>query len=76
MRGEVVTHIKSIVLFVLSVSFFLSAIGTSHAQGPEIMVSEEEYDFGEVKQGDVLEHTFKVFNIGTETLVIQKVTSS
>lgn len=66
---------RSLKVTVIAVFFLLYLSGLCHAQ-PEIMISEEEHDFGEVKQGEVLEHTFKVFNVGTETLVIQKVTSS
>lgn len=43
---------------------------------PVIFFEEESYDFGEVIQTEQLEHTFVFTNTGTETLIIQKVTSS
>jgi hypothetical protein len=46
------------------------------AAQPRIEVPEKTHDFGKVKQGDTLEYTFTILNRGTETLVIEKVTSS
>ncbi|NOY64466.1 MAG: DUF1573 domain-containing protein [Nitrospirae bacterium] len=42
----------------------------------EIFFDDDTYDFGDVNQGDVLEHTFTFKNIGDQTLVIEKVTAS
>ena len=39
-------------------------------KGPRISVEGREFDFKEVKEGTVLEHTFKVLNIGDEPLKI------
>ncbi len=39
-------------------------------KGPGMMVEEREFDFKEVKEGTVLEHTFKIFNKGSEPLKI------
>lgn len=43
---------------------------------PVISFDEETYDFGDVNQGDVLEHLFVFRNTGNEPLLIEKVTSS
>jgi len=43
---------------------------------PVISFDEESYDFGDVNQGDVLEHLFVFRNTGNEPLLIEKVTSS
>ena len=39
-------------------------------KGPKMMVEGREFDFKEVKEGAVLEHTFKIFNKGNEPLKI------
>ncbi len=61
------------IFLLISIIFF--TISSAAAQ-PRIEVPEKKYDFGDVKQGDTLEYTFRILNIGTETLVIEKVTSS
>jgi Protein of unknown function (DUF1573) len=44
--------------------------------GPVLVLNEKIYDFGEVKQGKVIEHTFRVLNQGDEVLQIIRVKSS
>ena len=39
-------------------------------KGPRISVEGREFDFKEVKEGTVLEHTFIILNIGDEPLKI------
>ncbi len=39
-------------------------------KGPRISVEGREFDFKEVEEGTVLEHTFKILNIGDEPLKI------
>ncbi|HEY4652577.1 MAG TPA: DUF1573 domain-containing protein [Pontibacter sp.] len=41
--------------------------------GPAITFEEAEYNFGDISQGDVVEHTFKFKNTGTQPLVIERV---
>ncbi|MDX5423549.1 MAG: DUF1573 domain-containing protein [Hymenobacteraceae bacterium] len=41
--------------------------------GPAITFEESEYNFGDITQGDVVEHTFKFKNTGTQPLVIDRV---
>ena len=38
--------------------------------GPKMVIDHLEYDFKTVKEGTEVEHTFKVFNKGDETLKI------
>jgi len=40
------------------------------AQGPEMVLKEQVFDFEEVKEGEIIEHTFQVLNRGDETLNI------
>jgi hypothetical protein len=47
------------------------------AQGPVLELLEgNTFDFGSVTEGDVVEHTFKFKNVGSQPLVISNTTSS
>jgi len=41
--------------------------------GPQIEFSEVKYDFGSIKQGDIVDHVFKFKNTGTQPLVISNI---
>jgi len=41
--------------------------------GPSMVLPESSFDFGEVDEGRVVEHTFRVLNKGTQPLEIRKV---
>ncbi|GAB2792382.1 hypothetical protein HNQ93_003593 [Hymenobacter luteus] len=41
--------------------------------GPQIQFEEMKYDFGSIRTGDVVEHTFKFKNVGTQPLVISNI---
>jgi hypothetical protein len=41
--------------------------------GASINFEEKEFNFGEISQGDVVEHTFKFTNTGNQPLVIERV---
>ena len=41
--------------------------------GPQIEFAEVKYDFGTIKQGDVVEHVFKFKNVGHQPLVISNI---
>ncbi len=43
---------------------------------PLIQFEETEYNFGTIKQGDIIEHEFKFKNTGKRPLIIRKVTTS
>ncbi len=60
----------------ISVFLFLFFLTTVLHAGPLVYFEEKSYDFGEVAQGDILEHEFKLKNSGTSTLVIKKIDSS
>ncbi len=53
----------------------LSAVQGAIAE-PSISFEDMTHDFGDVSQGDLLEHAFVFTNDGTDTLVIEKVTAS
>ena len=44
--------------------------------GPQIEFSEVKYDFGTIKQGDIVDHTFSFKNVGTQPLLISNITAS
>lgn len=46
------------------------------ASAPDIQFLETSYDFGEVKQGEKVAHTFRVSNEGKSNLVLRKVRTS
>jgi hypothetical protein len=46
------------------------------ATAPDIQFRETSFDFGEVKQGEKVEHTFRVSNEGKSPLVLRKVRTS
>ncbi|GAA4296939.1 DUF1573 domain-containing protein [Nibribacter koreensis] len=41
--------------------------------GPSILFAEEKHDFGTIKQGEVVEYTFKFTNNGSKPLMISNV---
>jgi HYDIN/CFA65/VesB-like, Ig-like domain len=57
-----------IILFLL-----LPAIASGE---PVIVFDDPVHDFGSVKEGDILQHTFQVSNSGTDDLLIEKVITS
>jgi hypothetical protein len=48
---------------------------TTHAQGAFLSWDKSNYDFGEISQGDRVEHTFHFSNTGNEPLMITNVTT-
>ena len=62
---------------------FVCFLGTAFAQepavfeepknGPKIVFSEERHEFGDITQGDVIEHVFEFTNSGNAPLVLQDV---
>jgi hypothetical protein len=44
--------------------------------GPQISFKEKHFDFKQVDEGAILEHTFEILNTGDEPLVIEKVEPS
>lgn len=45
-------------------------------RGAKIKFTEEEHDFGKIKEGDVVEHIFSFTNVGIDTLIIAQVRAS
>lgn len=64
-----VTTLISIILFVFS----LSSAVAQEVKGPKMVIEKSAYDFKKVKEGEVLEHTFRVLNQGDQDLEIKRV---
>jgi hypothetical protein len=41
--------------------------------GPAITFETPEHNFGDIKQGDIVEHTFRFTNTGNQPLIIERV---
>lgn len=46
------------------------------ADGPVLTLEETTHDFGDIYQGDVVEHTFKFTNTGNQPLLITNIQTS
>ena len=56
--------------------FFLSTFPHSYAQeieGPKFEFKVSKYDFGDIRQGDKLNHVFKFKNMGSKPLIISNI---
>jgi hypothetical protein len=53
---------------------FAQTASTSKPNGPAITWEKSTHDFGDIQQGDKVEHTFKFTNTGTGPLIITNVT--
>jgi hypothetical protein len=61
-------------LMLLAVTIFLTVmLQAQNKNGAELTWDKGTYDFGEVVQGDKVEHTFKFTNTGNEPLIITNV---
>ncbi len=54
-------------------AFFGHFASAQDIQGPKMIIEGKKFDFGEVKEGEVISHTFRVFNKGDQPLEIRKV---
>jgi len=60
-------------LFCLMMALGLSITSMAQSSGAVIVWEKSTHDFGDVVQGEKVEHTFKFKNAGTEPLVITNV---
>ncbi len=66
---------KSVLYFVSIFTFFLSGTLSEGREDnvPEIFFKEKSHIAGEVMEGDIIEHTFTVYNRGNGVLKINRV---
>ena len=51
----------------------LTVVRAQETGGPKMVIKEKVSDFKKVKQGEIVEHSFKVLNRGDQPLEIKKV---
>ncbi|MFT5640292.1 MAG: hypothetical protein ACI9A7_000389 [Cyclobacteriaceae bacterium] len=59
--------------FLISFTAFAQTEDTELVAGPKITFSESTFEFGEISQGDRVEHIFEYTNTGTSPLVLASV---
>lgn len=60
-------------IFFISQAFAQDAANTTKAAGAVVTFEEASHDFGDISQGDKVEHTFKFTNTGNEPLILSNV---
>ncbi len=54
----------------------VTTTAATNSNAPVMTFTETEHDFGKIKQGEVVNHTFKFTNTGKEPLVIENASAS
>lgn len=62
--------------FGLLLSVGLMAQNSVSSEGPQITFQETEHNFGDINQGDKVEHVFTFENSGNEPLILSNVTTT
>jgi hypothetical protein len=77
-KNKIIILISIIVLIVVIIGAFLIFynIQNKSSQTPKISFSEEEWDFGKIKEDEKPVHVFTIKNIGREELIISRVRTS
>ena len=60
-------------LLLVGFAFFATAQEEEPMTGPKISFTEKSYDFGEITQGEKVEHIFEFENVGNEPLILSDV---
>jgi Protein of unknown function (DUF1573) len=78
-----INHMKKIFYLAFSLSLAFSAASAQSVaplpkqkvvtDGPLISFTESKFDFGTIKEGEVVKHTFQFKNTGNQTLIISEV---
>jgi len=64
--------VKKIIILII----FLAGLSSAQVLGPRISVLKKEFDFGKIKQGEIVKHDFKITNTGDDLLIINFVRAS
>ncbi|MFN3841014.1 MAG: DUF1573 domain-containing protein [Cyclobacteriaceae bacterium] len=68
---------KRLLILALTVALvFPVAAQSQKEKGPVLTLEKTSHDFGDIQQGDVVEHVFKFTNTGNEPLIITNVQAS
>ena len=65
--------LSHVLLFSFLLLFGANAVMSEEKQGPKAVINDSEFNFKEVKQGQTVEHTFKIQNKGDMPLKILSV---
>ena len=60
-------------LVIVLMTFYSSLIGGQQFPGPRVVFEEMSFDARQVKEGEIIEHSFKFFNRGDSVLRIKNV---
>ena len=64
------------IILIILISLFAYPAIAQEVKGPMMVLKECVFDFKEVNEGEVIEHTFRVLNQGDEILEIKTVKPS
>ena len=79
MKSKTFLLILPLVIIGLAVLGYLKAVPGVENQTdsrPQIEITPKSFDFKEIKYGSIVEHTFKIKNLGKGTLEIKRVATS
>jgi hypothetical protein len=62
-----------LILMVVFVSSYGQEAVDDNAPGPRVVFVEDAFNFGDIQQGDKVEHTFEFENAGDEPLILSNV---
>jgi hypothetical protein len=66
-------YFVKIIILLVAVSFSIQGFAQEDENGPQIKFEEQQFDFGDVKQGEKLSHKFTFKNNGNEPLILNNV---
>jgi len=75
-KKNVIFFIIIVIIVVTGSIIIYGNFSSKSGRSPQIIISEEEWDFGIVKPGTQPHHNFIVINKGTEDLIIERVWAS
>ena len=75
-KNKIIILISIIVIIGAFLIFYNINIQNKSSQAPKLSFSEEEWDFGKIKEDERPVHIFTIKNIGREELIISRVRAS
>ena len=65
--------VLTIIIANILLSFCISMVNAQKPAGPRLVLDKKVFNANEVKEGEIIEHTFTVSNTGDSVLEINKV---
>lgn len=77
-RNYLIVAVLFLLIALFGYGYIKSTPGVDDLTGPipEIVITPKYFDFGDIKYGDVVQHTFIVKNIGDAVLEIKRIATS